>query len=100
MSARNNCAGDGANDGGGRWSEFLLPAVGGVGSEGEQMVEEGIYDKSYCSTSTFQSYTPFKSLPSYMKSKSGVEMDPDRVGGPTTISTPLATFSSAPSCNL
>lgn len=93
-----------------RWSEFLLPAVGGAsgGAEGESprksdedsnddnngnadysnyFEEEGESgggggrsgDRAYLSVSSLPSNMSFKSLPSYMKAKSGVEMDPDRV---------------------
>lgn len=75
-------------------SELLLPAVRGA-SENDQILSEnhhqhddeesdgredddGLqYDGG--SALSLQSHVTFGSLPSYMKAKSGVEMDPDRV---------------------
>lgn len=88
-----------------RWSEFLLPAVPGAGGgsseeendylksehhheeeEGEQEDSEEDIGKSgdekdfgYNSSLSFRSSVSFASLPSYMRAKSGLEMDPDRV---------------------
>lgn len=92
-----------------RWSECLLPAVDGASSRGkgatcrkndqdpsdensnadhsdyfEEEGEEGRggggdSGRIFFSMSSLHSNLSFKSLPSYMKAKSGVEMDPDRV---------------------
>lgn len=89
---------DGAVDGavdGRRWSEFLLPAVqGAIAEEESQMTgdNDGRYDEAgdedfeedneedeEGSMRSLQSHVSFASLPSYMRSKSGMEMDPDRV---------------------
>lgn len=78
-----------------RWSDVLLPAVGGVrsgsdnhddvalsekhgedGPEGESGDDDDGFDGSVLS---LRSHSRFSSVPSYMKAKSGVEMDPDRV---------------------
>lgn len=68
-----------------RWSEFL-PAGG---KPGEKLFEqsgrcsEGQGDEDDedggGSLHSLQSHVTFASLPSYMRSKSGLEMDPDRV---------------------
>lgn len=86
-----------------RWSEFLLPAVRGAGGgsseeeneylksehhheEGEEGYEEDIgksgdeKDFGYNPSLSLRSSMSFASLPSYMRAKSGLEMDPDRVG--------------------
>lgn len=71
-----------------RWSEFLQ---GGTTEEGELINEDGRYEQeddegedeeeegSLQSIHSVQSHVSFASLPSYMRSKSGFEMDPDRV---------------------
>jgi len=71
-----------------RWSEFLQ---GGAGAEGDFMDEDGREQEedeeedeegevgSLQSMQSMQSHASFASLPSYMRSKSGFEMDPDRV---------------------
>lgn len=94
----------GEHDGmaGRRWSEFLLPAVQGAGGgssgeeneylksehhhEEEEEEQEGDIGKSEDDEDfgdnpslTFRSSASFASLPSYMRAKSGLEMDPDRV---------------------
>lgn len=66
-----------------RWSEFLpggkaageLLEHGDHGSEGE----EDAHEDGGGSLHSLQSHVSFASLPSYMRSKSGMEMDPDRV---------------------
>ena len=91
-----------------RWSEFLLPSVRGAGGgsskeeneylksehhheEGEEGEEgqEGSgedfgksgdeQDFGYNPSLSLRSSVSFASLPSYMRAKSGLEMDPDRV---------------------
>lgn len=69
-----------------RWSEFLPTADGkaerkllqhnGRCSEGE---EDEDNEDGGGSLHSLQSHVTFASLPSYMRSKSGLEMDPDRV---------------------
>lgn len=72
-----------------RWSEFLLPAVQSkpeaknhsdgqeyVHRGGDEGADEGEEEQSLGS---LQSHVSFAELPSYMRSKSGMEMDPDRV---------------------
>lgn len=75
-------------------SEILLPAVRGASENGQHLSEnhrqhddeesdgrkydDGLrYDGG--SVLSLQSHVTFDSLPSYMRAKSGVEMDPDRV---------------------
>lgn len=83
--------GEGEDDfGGRRWSEFLLPAVRGANDSGSSgggcnnNVSAGAHgavsgedDDSYNGPAT--SLVLSSTQPSYMRSKTGVEMDPDRV---------------------
>lgn len=67
-----------------RWSEFLP----GAKAEGKLLEHSGRCSKGEGdeddedgggSLHSVQSHVSFASLPSYMRSKSGLEMDPDRV---------------------
>lgn len=49
-----------------------------IGNSGDEDVPDGIDDLE-SSTMSSQNRAAFDALPSYMKAKSGVEMDPDRV---------------------
>lgn len=71
-----------------RWSEFLSPPAGSTpggklpddGQQGQDDGEdEGEREEESGSLCSLQSHVTFASLPSYMRSKSGLEMDPDRV---------------------
>ncbi len=70
-----------------RWSEFLQAgtAEGLINEDGRHEEEEDEEEDeegeqgSLQSIHSMQSHVSFASLPSYMRSKSGFEMDPDRV---------------------
>lgn len=62
-----------------RWSEFLLPAVRGASDGNEQNFEDQQHEGNIQLASTLRSTMKIKPIPSYMKAKSGVRMDPDRV---------------------
>ncbi|CAM9103461.1 unnamed protein product [Ectocarpus sp. 6 AP-2014] len=73
--------------GGRRWSESLLPTAESTpgwklpddGQHGQEDGEDdGGLEEETGSLCSLQSHVTFASLPSYMRSKSGLEMDPDR----------------------
>lgn len=80
-----------------RWSEFL-PGGKAAGEflvehssdHGGDEEEEDGHEDGGGSLHSLQSHVTFASLPSYMRSKSGMEMDPDRVSSSPQSKSPNA----------